>query len=250
MTLAHTSAREVAYCIIAALRGQQDLGWMQDWYNKTQRARLKSHLQFADFWYTGNGLFSDLRENTSKIAQQAGLTLNAEQAFRWLSTGGFANDSYESAQIGTWDVAAMKQLAKRFTGDEIDWRIGENNVFELDMEGAELDYVPLLHHGTIDKARCYRRGGKVLPNFGDFRAVISALRKESYIGGIIREVRNYFGERGLDVAVMEAAAMKTLEAMVTEGWVKASYDPDRKKLTVVTPEETGNVHLNRDPQRA
>ena len=246
MTLAHTGAREAAYTLLALLEGEHDPSWLRERYDETQRARLRSHIQFADFWYTGNGLFDAVRENTSLIAKEAGLTLSADEAFRWLSTGGFANDSYDMARVATWDVMAMKLLAQEFHGDESTWEIGNANLFDLDLSDAVLDYVPLLRDGKIEKARCYRRDGKTLPNFGDYRVIITALRKSSFIGDLIREARAYFQARGVEVEPMVAGVLRALEAMVTEGWVKASFDPARQHLNVKTPEQTDLFHKNTD----
>jgi flavin-dependent dehydrogenase len=246
MTLAHTAAREVAYTILELDRGALDRQWLLKRYEESQQARIRAHIQFADFWYCGNGIFTDLQKYTSEIASTAGLKMDADEAFRWLSTGGFANDSYQFAQVGTWDVTAIKLLAKHFTGKDGGWDIGRNNVFDLRLEGSERDYVPILHDGQIQKVRCYTRNGKTLPNYGDFLVVIRVLRSNRFAEDVVKGFHQFFRERGHDPRKHMPYMLQTLEAMVAEGWVEASHDPSRPSIPIATPDETDSVHPNRD----
>ncbi len=246
MTLAHTAGREVAYTILELRRKEHDPAWLISRYDDVNRKRIGAHVKFADFWYAGNGIFTDLQAYTSEIAKDSGLALTADEAFRWLSTGGFAHDNYLHAQVATWDVGSMKVLAQRFMGTTATWQIGQNNLFDLDLEGAERDFVPILEDGRIHKVRCYTRSGKSLPNFANFRAVIFTLRTERYIEDIIAGLMAYYKKMGLEPRQYSTIALQTLEAMVTEGWVKASVDPERPLHNFLTPEESQFVHENRD----
>jgi hypothetical protein len=102
---------------------------------------------------------------------------------------------------------------------------------------------------VIDKVRCYRRDGKIMPNHGDYRIIITALRRSPAIGSLIREIHAFAQQSGADVDALQASVLRTLEAMVAEGWVKATYDPDRARLNVKTPEETELFHKNVDTFR-
>ena len=246
MTLAHSAAREVAYTILELRRGEHDAAWLRERYQATARGRLKSHIQFADFWYVGNGRFTDLRENTSKIAKEAGLDLNPDDAFRWLSTGGFSNDTYQFAQIGTWDVTAMKLLIQWFSGQEAVWQISQNNVFEVNLDGADREFVPIMQNGRIEKVRAWVRDGKVLPNYGDFVPVLRAIRLDGRAEAFVPQLQKFFQERGIDYREHMPRMLQTLEALVTEGWVKASLDPDQPLMPVRTPESTPLMHPNRE----
>jgi flavin-dependent dehydrogenase len=246
MTLAHTGAREAAYTIMELERGEHDPAWLKERFNEMQRVRLRSHIQFADFWYLGNGRFTDLRDNTSNIAREVGLELSPEDAFRWLSTGGFASETYQVAEIGTWDVTAMKLLTQWFSGMEAKWTIAQNNVFELDLAGAETVYVPVMENGKISKVKAWRRNGKFLPYHGDFLPVVRFLRQSSLAEEFVPFMQRFFGERGYDFRKYMPRMIQTLEAVVTEGWAKASFDAAKPTMPVRTPEQTELVHLNRD----
>lgn len=246
MTLAHTGAREAAYSILELERGEHDAAWLKERFNEMQRVRLRSHIQFADFWYLGNGRFTDLRENTSNIAQEVGLELNPEDAFRWLSTGGFASETYQVAEIGTWDVTAVKLLTQWFAGTEATWTISQNNVFDLDLSGCENVHVPVMEGGKIDKVKAWRRNGKVLPFHGDFLPVVRFLRQSNQAEEFVPFMQRFFFERGYDFRKYMPRMLQTLEAMVTEGWVKASLNPAKPTMPVRTPEQTDLMHVNRD----
>ncbi|MFX6819329.1 hypothetical protein ABTH35_20400, partial [Acinetobacter baumannii] len=82
-----------------------------------------NHIRFADYWYSANGQFTDLQEYCREIAAHAGLTLDAESAFRWLGTGGFTDEVSGVAFTGTYRVSAIKQFTGRFSGEESPWAI-------------------------------------------------------------------------------------------------------------------------------
>jgi len=246
MTLAHTGAREAAYTILELNRGELDDAWLKERYEENQINRIKAHLKFAEFWYSANGVFTDIKEYTSEIARESGLTLSADEAFRWLSTGGFTHDDYRMAQIGTWDVTSIKLMAQRFTGEEANWEVGQNNVFELDLVGTTSESLPAMENGRIFKVRAYSRGGKRLPNVGYYRDVIKVLLSERTAMGFSKALQALYRQRGQNLQVCFPAALQALEAMIAEGWVKASYDPGLQSMPVRTPEETSCVHANRD----
>src|SRR5471030_2098456 len=68
MTLAHVSARKVAFTILEMDRGIIDEDWLKFEYEDGHRAQIRHHMQFADFWYTSNGQFTDLKEYCKEIA--------------------------------------------------------------------------------------------------------------------------------------------------------------------------------------
>ncbi len=102
MTLTHTAAREAAYTILELERGELAAPWLRASYDDNQRTRIRQHIRFADFWYSANGVFTDLQAYTREIARDAGLDLTPEQAFQWLGTGGFTHDSVGQVALGGW----------------------------------------------------------------------------------------------------------------------------------------------------
>src|SRR5690606_25526117 len=76
MTLTHTGALELAYTILELDRGEHARAWLLDRYDDLQRRRVLQHMRFAEYWYSANGVFENIRENCTKIAAEAGLKLN------------------------------------------------------------------------------------------------------------------------------------------------------------------------------
>jgi flavin-dependent dehydrogenase len=250
MTLAHTGAREVAYTILELDRGELDPQWLKQRYEETQTTRLRAHIKFAEFWYAGNGIFQDVREYTREIARDNGLELNADDAFRWLSTGGFSSERLDTAQLATWDVTAMKILAQQFCGGDANWAISENNVLTLDLEGATNEEIPGLRDGRIERVKCYARAGRKLPKFGLYRVLTRALAKYDSAPLVMREAEAILAREGANPAEFRSKLVQTLEAMVAEGWVKASRREGMPHIAVKTPDETWAIHANRDPEPA
>ncbi|MCA9298448.1 MAG: tryptophan 7-halogenase, partial [Phycisphaerales bacterium] len=100
MMLTHAGARELAYTILELERGNHEREWLLDRYQDLQRRRMMQHIRFADFWYAGNGQFTDLESLTQAIANDAGIKLEPKDAFRWLSNGGFLEDIPGRAGLG------------------------------------------------------------------------------------------------------------------------------------------------------
>lgn len=252
LTLAMTGAKQVAYSLLAILDGEHDAQWLKRSYDETQRNRIRQHVRFADMWYGANGQFSDLRDMTREIAASAGLTLDADDAFRWLATGGFAYDDPSSPILGGFALPAIKVLNQRLTQKESTWLIGELNMFRLNLEGAVQDTMPVLFNGQISVKPCYRRGNKLLPEYGFYAIAIGLLRKHQNIEEMLQRLQQFFIERPIgatpDVGI--DLTMAALEAMVAEGWVIGEYDPNYDLFDFSVPEETSVIHANRDISRA
>ncbi len=58
-------------------------------FDRRQRDRIMTHIRFADYWYTANSQFKDLKEFTSQLAKDVGLDLSPDKAWAWLAQGGF-----------------------------------------------------------------------------------------------------------------------------------------------------------------
>ena len=123
MMLAHVGARELAYVLAELHTDQSREAWLKSSFDTNQRRRVNQHIRFADFWYSANGQFSDLREQCVKIADESGLKLTPEAAWRWLAQGGFANDFVERANFGTFDVASMKHVMGFVLDKQLDFNI-------------------------------------------------------------------------------------------------------------------------------
>jgi flavin-dependent dehydrogenase len=229
LTLAQTGARRVAYSILEIIRGELDCEWVKEEYSEGQRKQIQHHIRFADFWYASNGCFTDLKENCSAIATEAGLVLNAEEAFRWLSTGGFTNEDPRYARAGTYSFNAIADFAQRFTGGRLSWQIAEKNEFKLNLAGAFKSKMSVMANGRIKSVECYRRGSSALPIHGIYQLVLSGLQRESDGYKLLDEIAS-LGTTAKIYQTKKACLMdscEVLESMIRDKWVVTKVNKKR-----------------------
>ncbi len=249
LTLAQTGAREAAYTIMAQIRKEHDPKWMWKHYEQNQSQRITQHIRFADFWYSANGVFKDCREYTSQIAADAGLELDAESAFRWLGTGGFTEDVPGQAGIGGLDLAGARQVSQIFFDADFKWKLAENNILRLNLDGADLTQFPSYYNGKIIPTPCYVRGSKKLVVTGMTAVVVSAMQDSREIAKILQGIGDRFGGNisHTEVNLGLQQAIQVLEIMLGEGWISGSFDPEKPALKVSAPRSGKLIydsHLN------
>lgn len=229
MQLAHNSAREVAYTILELERGEYDAKWLRDRYSEKTRTNIRQHIQFAQYWYSANSCFSDLKEHCQAIASEAGFKLSPGEAWRWLSQGGFAHDNPGFTYFGSVDVAAAKGVIERLSGDRTSFCIDTNNVFELDISGNEPVRIGHCAQGRILQVPAIRRGTHTLPRHGLYEAVIQVLLRTKEVVPMFQMLDAYRLQKHpkFDRNAFLSNAVQALDAMVNEGWVKASFDPTK-----------------------
>lgn len=233
LTLAQVGARRVAYSILSILGGESDPAWVKAEYNRIQRRNTLNHIRFADYWYSANEQFSDLKDYCTQIAKDAGLSLDADAAFQWLGTGGFADELNGLPFSGTYTLTAIKLFTSRFAAGETSWKVYENNVFKLNVDGAEPDTVALYEEGHVYPLPCLRRGANIWPLNGIYKVVYEALQRESEMEYLAERIVYEIQRAGIPMSEeMAQISMETLEGLITEGWVTASYDPKRPLLDV------------------
>ncbi|MBX3403124.1 MAG: tryptophan 7-halogenase [Phycisphaeraceae bacterium] len=241
LTLTHTCARHCAYTILEIERGNHDRDWLLRQYDDLQRRRVMQHMKFAEYWYSANGCFADIQENCTRIAQEAGLTLDPQEAFRWLSNGGIDDDIGQVA-IGGLDLAGIKGVQQRLshaTDSGVKYKIDGKNTLKLNLIGAEKTFVAALRAGRIERVEAYRRGPKTLIATGVYGAVIEALKKTSDVSRFNDLLRDLLGRRlgPADAPLAYRQAIQCLEVMVNDYWVLATFKPGRPALSVSTPSE-------------
>jgi flavin-dependent dehydrogenase len=248
LTLAQTGAKQVAYTILEMTRGEIDPKWLMQSYNDNQRSQIHQHVKFADIWYSANGRFTDLKEYTRDIAKSAGLTLDADDAFRWLATGGFTSEDPSRPFLGAFALEAVKVLNQRFTDQVSTWEISKYNMFELNLEGAEEGVIPIPYEGRIYQKPCYRRDGKTLPDYGFFGTMIMMLKKDQLLQGVLERLGPHFRKNNMmgDLNYGIQQCMASLEMMVVEGWVKGSVDPNFPLISFEQESESDAIHANTD----
>ena len=226
MTISHYSGREVAFTILEADRGE-DPRWLREVYGERQRVRIMNHIRFADYWYSANSQFTDLQEHTAEIARQNGLDLDPAKAWAWLAQGGFIEDN--GAGTAGFALPLFRELTGYLGDAKTDSPIYEKNVFRLNLEGASLESHPIYDAGRVTRVQSYSREGKGLPIKWPYQFWIEALESQPDIDKLKQGLLNHLVKitdptlRGLEYNSL----MPALDAMILEGWVEATYDPEK-----------------------
>ncbi len=235
LTLAQNGARKIAYSILELDRGELDPIWVKNEFDRSQRAHIRNHINFADYWYSANGHFTELQEYCAEIARGAGIELEPEEAFRWMGSGGFTSDKLGEALAGSYNIGTVKYSIQQMSGRMPKWELEGFNSFRLDIDGAALTRLASYERGRITSVQCYVRDTHVLPNYLAFGAMGTALRKESELQPLMELFSAEMKRRvpNSDVKTHFWAGLQALEAMIAEGWVKGVVIPNARFLKVV-----------------
>jgi len=224
LTLTHKGARDVAYTINEIEYGILNPQWLKDEYNHATRRQITQHIRFADFWYTNNGQFSDLKDFAKEISGDAGLSLTSEEAWRWLGTGGFIDDTSSTTDIAGFSLYVTKNITSTFLSEDIHYNIFGKTHFVLDLEGAEMSYGVSYADGRVQQHPSYHRDGKSLPMLGVCGFLAHGLSQERTAEEIINTADRYRTQSGMseqDMLRFPRLVIETMEALVMDGWVKA-----------------------------
>lgn len=244
LTLTHASAREVAHIILEASRGG-DIDWFRQQYESRNDRRIRQHIKFADYWYTGNGNFNQLRDYVSTIAGEAGFQMDGEKAFQWLGTGGFIDEDISAAGVATFRLDQVHQIGQRFSGIPPESSLHGYNLFLLNLKGAEEVKVARFQSGRIYAVVALRRDGKTLPMSHYFKWIVEGLKASPQLEvamPIIAEAARRDGHN-FD-SKLHARVTESLEAMVRDGWVKRKVSENFPKIEHVFPHETAAIRAN------
>lgn len=243
MSLAMVGGREAAYILADLLKDEADSAWLKSWYGELQTKRISQHIKFADYWYSANGHFQELKEHTSVIASQAGLQLAPDDAFRWLAAGGFVSDDLTFPVAGTYRLGAVKSAMQILSGMPAEWAINRYNKFTLNLNGSEVVYAPHCFEGRIERIKCYKKGACLLPMIGMYRTVFRALGRESDASAVVKQLKAAIAA---DPSVSEPynallGALEALEGMIAEGWIDGASVDGRPFINVTLDEATISV---------
>jgi len=229
MTLAHGTAREVAYSILEVERGELDENWVKSQYDEKGRKNINQHIRFAEYWYAANGRFTDLQEHCKKIAKDSGLNLNPTQAWRWLAQGGFTNQNIQQAGFGTFDIGSSKKILAQFSGKKSTYQITKLNEFKLNLNNVEEVFLAELREGRIYQIPCYRRGESMLPLAGAWKTMIDILKQESDLETIYKMLSDRIAQTTVSGAqnIGVFIYLQALEVMINEGWVIGKHNKKR-----------------------
>lgn len=251
MTLAQVGARECAYTILELERGKLDPDWLRARYDDAQRERVWQHIRFATFWYTGNGRFTELFEETRRIAKDAGYDMDPNEAFRWFASGSFTHDS-PTAHLAHHGLATAKYIAQLITQREVGWEVAKVNRLRTNFADAEVTSAAEYRDGQIHPVRSYRRGSKVIRLSNLNELLVKAIEAEADAITALNLLATHFqrfARHPQEVQERMVRSIEALEALLLEGWVVGEVDPRRPMINMSTPWEPGPIiHPNRDPQ--
>ncbi len=236
MLLAQASAKELACTILELNRGEIDADWLCERYDEKTRKNIRQHIRFAQYWYAANGCFEDIKDHCQAIATEAGLDLSPEESWQWLSQGGFAEEYPGEAKLGSFDLKSARVVIDRFAENNTmeKFSIDKNNVFKLKLEGVTKGRFGVAQNGRIQCSDCYKKeDGSTLPVTGPALMTINALREASGLAQVMQSIQKQILRSSTQPAQRNGlmhACMLMLEAMITEGWVEASHDPDGPTL--------------------
>lgn len=242
VTMVMVTARQLAYTIAELERGEVDGQWLREQYEAGQKERILTHVRFADYWYTANTQFTDLQGFTSQLAADAGLDLSPQKAWQWISQGGFITSDL---RIGTggFNIGHALKIGEFLSDMDVQLAIERNNVFKLNVKGATKKEVAVYHQGRVYREDCYMRGDRILPLHSQILMLVDVLEEESRFPQIMQRLTE-MAKRSAFVANVLLEVPETLEAMISDGWIDASYDP--KLPLMKRNKESRTIKPNRD----
>ncbi|MHB8636516.1 MAG: NAD(P)/FAD-dependent oxidoreductase [Fimbriimonadaceae bacterium] len=243
ISLAMVGAQEAAITITELERGKLNADWLKAEFERSQFRRIKAHIQFADYWYTSNGHFTDLVEYTSTIANASGLPLKGQDAWQWLGTGGFVQMG--GAGVAGFTLTSTKWLVNAFEASAPRWHIANANVFSLNLAGSSQVDIAVFHEGFIEQIPALVRNDKLLPARGVYRFLVQALTRSNQLDDLMAQIRAWTALPEVGPSGM-CTAVEALEAMVNDGWVQASYAPGSPAFDPRKHVATPLFHANTD----
>jgi len=248
LTMAHAAGREAAYTVLEARRGKLDPAWLREQYDRRQRGRILNHIRFADYWYTANAQFEDLKGFTSELARDSGLDLDPERAWAWLGQGGFINEDEETGTSG-FSIDQLKVLGDYIADVKPNDVLSNNNTFTLNLSGATYKQRAAYKDGAIERTDSYTRGERMLPLRGAFGFLIDALQRDSRLPSLVQRIRDHTEKFRYDEnlrANIIHDTLQALEALIADGWVVATCDPSMPTMDLKV-QTHGGLRWNKDP---
>ncbi len=247
LTLTQVSAREAAISIIEIERKSHEEGWVKNEYETRQLSRIKSHIRFAEYWYTANSQFKDLQGFTSEIAKDSNLDLSPQKAWQWLAQGGFVDPDGQLgiAGFGTEQILKLGDFLQEVGTTPV---VKTCNVYKLNLDGAEWRPAARYGAGTITQGGAYYRGDRVLPLVDVLAEVVKFLTATDNLPTLIEYIKGSMTRHKDNKFYLNEIIGRiphAIEAMVADGWIEASFDPKYGMQNL--PERVGNIlHWNTD----
>jgi len=245
VTMAHVAGQQLAYTINEIEHGG-DAEWLKEQFGLRQRQRINTHIRFGDYWYSANEQFKELREFTTKLAEDCGLELTPEKAWEWIARGGFIDEEL-SIGIGGFGLSSLKESRHYLSDLAFETPLEKYNVFRLNLEGAKTKDRASYIDGRVGRTLCYVRENRVLPIRGAFELLVRFLEHESSLPIIVQMLNTYAEQHAGDQDLLRNVLpqiVPALEGMVSDGWVVASYDPSQSLASLGS--RFSGFHPNRE----
>jgi len=246
LTITHVSAKETANTILELRRGRYEADWLRDQYGMRQINRLRNHIRFADFWYTSNGHFDELKEFTAQLAQESGLDLDPEKAWRWIAQGGFIDEDL-SFGAGVYMLETVKNFRHYLRDLEIDSVLEKNNRVKLNLRGANRVKRAVYGRGEIQQVDAYVRENRVLPIHHVIPPLLAMLEADDTLQGVINKVFEMIQCAPFDPEnkrLLLHTSFQALESMIRDGWIEAWFDPKLPRVAI--NDATGGLNWSDD----
>jgi len=228
LTITHAAARELAYTIHELERGQLDPLWLKAEFSARQLSRMRSHIRFADYWYSANGQLKDLKEYTAKIAKDQGLNLDPEQAWRWIAQGGFIDEDLNTG-TGSFSIDFIKSMGEFLSELKFESPLRTCNVFKLQLQDSDSKSRARYENGRVFETKSLVRNGRVFPLDGVYGLLHDNLKQNTHLTDIVRkllaDVEHLRKTNPSLRSTILLHSIRGLEALTHDGWIAASYDP-------------------------
>jgi flavin-dependent dehydrogenase len=232
LSLASVSAKQAAFTMLELDRGG-DTEWLKQQYEAVNRRKVLQHIRFADYWYSANTHFSDLKEYTREIARDVGLDLSADKAFQWLGTGGFIEEDMEAPGLATLGLSALHQVTQRLSQAPPATAIKGFNGFEANLEGAEKIFLARYDRGRVHKTPALLRNRKQLPLGGQFGMILDLLKVSRRADVLITNIARSFAARGMQYEKgTHWLVLQSLDALARDEWIRPVMLPEGAPITV------------------
>jgi flavin-dependent dehydrogenase len=256
LTLTHVGAREAAYTLVELLReanGSPKLeeSWLKAEYETQNRGRVLQHIRFADYWYTANSNFSELKEFTREIAKDAGLVYDADRAWQWLGTGGFVETEDGTAGLGGYSIGAVNDILVRLMEVKPPTEMPQSGAsgFTLNLEGALRTRAAFYENGEIRPVDTFVRGKKRLRLQGPAGWLAMAYSRSNRVDNAMQFLRGVVPGKNVDqIPDFWKLINNSMDAMVRDGWLVRKDVPAAPALKVNYDVENPYVATNVDDQ--
>lgn len=247
LSLTHASARDAAFTINDLGKGRD--AWLKEQYETRNKRKVQQHIRFADYWYTANGHFTELKEFTREIAATAGLELTADAAFQWLGTGGFVEEDMGFGGLALFSLDSLHFIAGKLGEAPEKSIIDGYNCFLLDLKGAEQKDQAVYEMGHVHAIPSFTRNGKTFPLVGLFGWIYAGLKFSPRVDLAFNHIRIGLAQNGVQYDEgMHSRLIQTLEALAHDGWIKCKKVEDGPDFRVVYQQDNELIGRNRDEE--